>query len=166
VNKVAGVYGLISLFTGGDFYQLSFYFYSTVTLIIFVWGMRAVSEVSRRSNDNNMSTLLIMTTTISWINQESSSKVLKLAHLYAIDHILQTLYTAHFALEYINAPHDGRRVINSQAQKDLIDLAISRGEISGEGDGEDAARLAQTLWKQERGTAGAVVVLAWLIKVS
>lgn len=46
LNKVAGVYGLISAFTGGTLGQLSFYVYSTVTLAVAVWGLRAISAVS------------------------------------------------------------------------------------------------------------------------
>ena len=48
LNKVAGVYGLLSAFTGGTIGQLSFYIYSTASLAVLVWGMRAVSAVSRQ----------------------------------------------------------------------------------------------------------------------
>ena len=47
LNKVAGVYGLISAFTGGSISQMSFYIYSSVTLYVVVWGLRAVADVSR-----------------------------------------------------------------------------------------------------------------------
>ena len=48
MNKVAGVYGLLSAFTGGSLGQLSFYIYSTATVAVMVWGIRAVSAVSLR----------------------------------------------------------------------------------------------------------------------
>ncbi len=45
MNKVAGVYGLMSLFIGASFAQLSMYIYSLLGLIAFAWGLRAVAEV-------------------------------------------------------------------------------------------------------------------------
>jgi hypothetical protein len=46
-NKVAGVYGLIAIFTGGTLAQLTMYIYSILGLLLFVWGLRAVAAVSR-----------------------------------------------------------------------------------------------------------------------
>jgi len=140
INKVAGVYGLIAIFTGGSITQLSFYLYSTATLFLFIWGMKAVSE-------------------------ESSSRSLTLAHLYTFDHILQTLYTLNFANYYwYGVAHDGMRIANSPAQQALIELAISRGEITA-GRSEDIAALAQQLWTKERGTAALVLILIWFMKI-
>ena len=47
LNKVAGVYGLISVLTGAGVTaaQLSLYIYSTVALIALVWGLKAVGQV-------------------------------------------------------------------------------------------------------------------------
>lgn len=45
INKVAGVYGLISVFTGGSVLQIAFYLYSIVTLFGYLWGIRALSSV-------------------------------------------------------------------------------------------------------------------------
>ena len=45
LNKVAGVYGLIAVFTGGSFAQLSMYIYSVGTLIALIWALRAVADV-------------------------------------------------------------------------------------------------------------------------
>lgn len=45
-NKVAGVYGLIAIFTGGTLAQVSMYIYSILALVLFVWGLRAVAAVS------------------------------------------------------------------------------------------------------------------------
>lgn len=46
-NKVAGVYGLIAVFTGagGSAAQLTLYIYSTVALVALVWGLNAVKRV-------------------------------------------------------------------------------------------------------------------------
>lgn len=47
LNKVAGVYGLISLLTGAgaSAAQLSLYIYSTLGLAALAWGLRAISQV-------------------------------------------------------------------------------------------------------------------------
>lgn len=45
LNKVAGVYGLIAVFTGGSLAQLSLYVYSIATLVAFAWGLRAITAV-------------------------------------------------------------------------------------------------------------------------
>lgn len=42
---MAGVYGLIVIFTGGSLAQLSLYLYSVLALAAFFWGLKAVSEV-------------------------------------------------------------------------------------------------------------------------
>jgi hypothetical protein len=55
LNKVTGVYGLISAFTGGSIVQLSFYAYSAVTLWVVVWGIRAISAVSLLSDATSLS---------------------------------------------------------------------------------------------------------------
>ena len=44
-NKVAGVYGLIALFTGGTLAQVTMYIYSALALLLFVWGLRVVAAV-------------------------------------------------------------------------------------------------------------------------
>ena len=48
INKVAGIYGLVAVFTGGSLAQLSMYIYSVVLLFVYVWGIRATSAVSLR----------------------------------------------------------------------------------------------------------------------
>ena len=99
------------------------------------------------------------------MTQESSSKTLKLAHLYALDHLVQTLYALRFARhQWYEIPHDGARTFNSQAQKDLVDLAISRHEIPAERP-SDTARIAHGLWETEKGFTAFVLVMAWFLKV-
>lgn len=46
INKVAGIYGLVAVFTGGSLVQLSMYIYSVALLFVFVWGIRVTSAVS------------------------------------------------------------------------------------------------------------------------
>lgn len=46
INKVAGVYGLVAVFTGGSLAQLSMYIYSVALLFVYVWGIRVTSMVS------------------------------------------------------------------------------------------------------------------------
>lgn len=45
LNKVVGVYGIMAVFTGGSALQLSYYSYSILTVVPFLWGLRAVAEV-------------------------------------------------------------------------------------------------------------------------
>jgi hypothetical protein len=45
INKVAGIYGLVTLFVGGSFLQLSFYAYSCATLVAYIWALRIVKSV-------------------------------------------------------------------------------------------------------------------------
>lgn len=152
---------MLSAFTGGTIGQLSFYIYSTASLAVLVWGIRAVSSVRAQ--------ILIKTwnRSITFASiQESSSKVLKLCHLYVIDHIIQTVYTLGFARHYwYEVPHDGRRVANSKAQEDLIRLAVLRGEVSDKMP-DNIAEIARGLWEKEEGFAMMVLFASWLIKVS
>ena len=46
LNKVAGIYGLIAVFTGGSFAQVSMYLYSVIMLLALAWALKAVAEVS------------------------------------------------------------------------------------------------------------------------
>ena len=49
LNKVAGVYGLIAVFTGagGSAAQLTMYIYSVIALIALAWGLKAVGQVRK-----------------------------------------------------------------------------------------------------------------------
>lgn len=44
-NKIAGIYGIIAIFQGGTIAQLSLYIYSIATIPIFIWGLKAISDV-------------------------------------------------------------------------------------------------------------------------
>lgn len=49
LNKVAGVYGMLAVLTGGTLAQpisqLTMYIYSIATLVVFLWGLKKISEV-------------------------------------------------------------------------------------------------------------------------
>lgn len=84
------------------------------------------------------------------------------AHLFALDHLVTTAYTTLFAVVwYVYVPHDGRRVANSIAQKEMM------GEM-GRSTIDDVSRklAAELIWKEEKGVAAAVLLGGWLIKVS
>ncbi|ADV20204.1 hypothetical protein I315_01752 [Cryptococcus gattii Ru294] len=147
INKVAGLYGLITIFVGGSFAQLLYYAYSVGTLFAFLWGLRVVKS-------------------------ESSAPTLLLSHLYSLDHIIVSLFHYIFYLHYwYTVPHDGRRTINSQAQQDLINLALSRGEIteptgeSGQSADELRTALAGEIWERERGFAVWTLLAGWILKI-
>jgi len=133
LNKVAGVYGILAVFTGGTLSQVSLYLYSLGTIFALVWGLRKARE-------------------------EHPASTLTYAHLFALDHVINTLYIAFFAVDwYLYVPHDGRRVANSEAQKQML----SEGNF---GDDESRKAAAQAIWKSERGFAAAVLVGGWLLK--
>jgi hypothetical protein len=163
LNKVAGVYGLISAFVGGSALQLSFYAYSAATLVIVAWGIRVVSAV--RTSDIGI-LRRPRAKKVFLATQESTSKTTRFSHLYAIDHVIQTLYALSFARhQWFGVSHDGARGDLSVAQQDLVDLAIRRGEIPAQRP-SDTAAIAHGLWEQEKTFIGFVLIVAWLVKVS
>lgn len=61
---------------------------------------------------------------------------------------------------YLYVPHDGRRVANSDAQKEMM------GELSRNGIDDVVRKVAaDAIWKSERGFSAAVLVSGWLLKV-
>jgi hypothetical protein len=101
--------------------------------------------------------------------QESAKTTLLVAHLYTLDHAILSLAHYLFQQDYWQQPHDGKRLMTSQAQKDLIDLALSRGEITevGHGGGADdiIKALAGEIWEKEKGFAIGVLAVGFLVKV-
>ncbi|KZT70732.1 DUF1753-domain-containing protein [Daedalea quercina L-15889] len=97
LNKVAGFYGLIALFTGagGTAAQLSMYIYSTIALAALFWGIKSTT-------------------------QENAKHTLYFAHLFFADHVLNTAWLIFFAVVWwIYTPHDGRRSHNmTQAERE------------------------------------------------
>lgn len=52
--------------------------------------------------------------------QENADSVLRYAHLLLADHLISTLYTISFGISwYVDNPHDGQRIANSEAQKEV-----------------------------------------------
>lgn len=139
LNKVAGFYGLLAVFTGGTLAQLSMYLYSVASIALFAWAAKQIGD-------------------------ENPSKVLTYAHLYLIDHIISTLYMVFFGVTwYRYTPHDGRRVANSDAQKAILEAGLAAGH--GQVDDAERARLALQVWNDEKGFSTTVLVLGWLIKI-
>jgi len=138
LNKVAGVYGLIALLTGagGSLAQLSLYVYSTATLVLFAWGLRALQN-------------------------EDPKRALYFAHMYFADHLFSSVWTVFFGVRWwVVNPHDGRRQANSAAQEDMMRNA----NITHLTD-EERAAAAMTIWNQEKGFALTLLILGWVVKV-
>ncbi|KAG8714771.1 hypothetical protein FRC11_007182 [Ceratobasidium sp. 423] len=90
INKVAGVYGLVSLFFGGSAAQISMYIYSSLAIAALAWGLKA----------------------------EDPKRTFYFAHIFVADHLLGTIWTVFFAvLWWVYNPHDGEKVVNSAAQE-------------------------------------------------
>ncbi|KAH7885792.1 Inositolphosphorylceramide synthase subunit Kei1-domain-containing protein [Phlebopus sp. FC_14] len=138
-NKVAGIYGLISVLTGagGSFAQLSLYLYSLLGLVALGWGLKAVKE-------------------------ENAQHTLYFAHLFFVDHILSTAWTLFFAVAWwLYTPHDGRRQANSPAQEAIREGAGVNHTLTD----AQLAAAANILWHEEKGTAVLVITVSWLSKV-
>ncbi|KWU43706.1 DUF1753-domain-containing protein, partial [Rhodotorula sp. JG-1b] len=142
LNKVAGAYGMLAVVLSGGaalsqpLGQITMYIYSIVSLVGFIWGLQKISE-------------------------ENGDKTLRYAHLFAIDHLVGTVYTTFFAVVwYIYVPHDGKRIANSAAQKAMMG-GSQTGIIM-----DDAARTAAAMgvWQSERVFSAAVLVIGWLLK--
>ncbi|KAF8587844.1 DUF1753-domain-containing protein [Ramaria rubella] len=138
-NKVAGVYGLIAVFTGGSLAQLSMYIYSLFALVALTWGLKAVG-------------------------QEDPKRVLYFAHMFFLDHLFSTCWTVFFGVVWwVYTPHDGRQVINSDAQRAMMGGAS--GEEGHNMTETERAQAALGIWNKEKGFAAAVLIIGWLIKI-
>ncbi|KIJ65175.1 hypothetical protein HYDPIDRAFT_111068 [Hydnomerulius pinastri MD-312] len=138
-NKVAGVYGLISVLTGagGSFAQLSLYLYSLLGLVALGWGLQSVKE-------------------------ENAKHTLYFAHLFFVDHVLSTAWTYYFAVVWwLYTPHDGRRQANSPAQEAIREGAGVNHTMTD----AQLAAAANILWHEEKGTAAMVIAISWLSKI-
>ncbi|KAK2463638.1 hypothetical protein APHAL10511_004389 [Amanita phalloides] len=140
VNKVAGVYGLIAVVTGagGSFAQLSLYIYSVLALIVLTWGLRTV-------------------------NQEDPRKTSNFAHIFFADHLISTMWTIFFAIDWwVYQPHDGRRQANSPAQQWMIEMSHIANSTLTPAEREAAA---MTIWRREKGTAAFVIIFSWFCRL-
>lgn len=92
------------------------------------------------------------------------------AHLYLIDHVVATLSTLYFGVQwYVYNPHDGKRIANSAAQKEILEGSTGASSPGGSGLGDDSAeraRKALAVWQDERGFSTFVLAAGWLLKVS
>lgn len=61
---------------------------------------------------------------------------------------------------WIYTPHDGRRVANSDAQEEMMKAGSGHNMTD-----EERTAAAMTIWKKEKGTAAAVIIVGWCIKV-
>ncbi|KAG9017164.1 hypothetical protein FRB90_001516 [Tulasnella sp. 427] len=140
INKVAGVYGLLAMLTGagGSLAQLSMYLYSVIALAAYVVGFKAAAS-------------------------EDIEKVLLTAHFFFVDHFLNSIWLAIFAVDWwAYNPHDGKHAANSPAQQEVADVGPGKGVPM-----TDAERYAaaQELWNKEKGTAALVLAAGWIIKL-
>ncbi|KIM22828.1 hypothetical protein M408DRAFT_78379 [Serendipita vermifera MAFF 305830] len=140
LNKVAGTYGLLALFTGGSLAQLSLYLYSIAGLFAYIWALRAVLS-------------------------ENPGKSTITANIFLLDHIISTLSTAFFGVAWwVFTPHDGRRIINSAAQVELATGGAAVGHHPTVISEAQRTLVASELWSQERAYAAAILILGWVIK--
>lgn len=92
--------------------------------------------------------------------QEDPRKTLYFAHLFVGDHLLNTIWTTFFAVSWwVYNPHDGKRIANSDAQKDMMGTG---GPTMTD---EERKQAAQLIWNQEKGLAATVLIVGWLLKV-
>ncbi|CDU22041.1 related to KEI1-component of inositol phosphorylceramide synthase [Sporisorium scitamineum] len=152
-NKTAGVYGILAVFQGGTFAQVALYLYSIATIVVFLWGLKGISD-------------------------EDAQHVLTYAHLFALDHMISTFWTLLFMFNWFYfTPHDGRPTTNQSSHQtglmDLIESIESQYRTP-----EQMAKLhhdqltpeqrkisAQRIWNEEKDFSAAVLGLGWLIKI-
>lgn len=152
-NKTAGVYGILAVFQGGTFAQVALYLYSIASIIVFLWGLKGISD-------------------------EDAQHVLNYAHLFALDHMISTFWTLLFTFNWFYfTPHDGRPTTNQSSHQtglmDLIETIESQYRTP-----EQMAKLhhdqltseqrvssAQRIWKEEKDFSAVVLGLGWLIKI-
>ena len=88
------------------------------------------------------------------------------AHIFLLDHLIGTLWTAFFGVAWwIYTPHDGKRVVNSAAQIELATGGAAVGHHPAATTEAQRAASALQLWNQEKALAAFVIVLGWLFKV-
>ena len=114
INKASGVYGLLALLTGAkiDGWQLSMYLYSTFALVA-------------------------TTFLYKHIRLQSPFESVLLAHLYALDSVINALYTAFFGIAWFYAlaahPDDHEEVLVDGDEPDRAEVTGVATELSGEG---------------------------------
>lgn len=96
--------------------------------------------------------------------QEDPKRVLYFAHMFFLDHLFSTCWTVFFGVVWwVYTPHDGKRVANSEAQRQMMNGASGvEGHNMTE---EERTEAALGIWNQEKGFAAAILILGWLTKV-
>ncbi|EST08719.1 Protein of unknown function DUF1753, Golgi [Kalmanozyma brasiliensis GHG001] len=152
-NKTAGVYGILAVFQGGTFSQVALYLYSIATIIVFLWGLKGISD-------------------------EDAHRVLTYAHLFSLDHMISTFWTLLFTFNWFYfTPHDGRPTTNQSSHQtglmDLIEsiesqyrtpeqmLKLHHEKLTP----EQRVASAERIWKEEKGFSAVVLGLGWLVKI-
>ena len=152
-NKTAGVYGILAVFQGGTFSQVALYLYSIATIVVFLWGLKGISD-------------------------EDAQHVLTYAHLFTLDHMISTFWTLLFMFNWFYfTPHDGRpSTSQSSHQTGLMDLIetiesqyrtpeqmakLHHDKLTG----EQRKISAERIWTEEKDFSAAVLGLGWLIKI-
>lgn len=148
-NKIAGLYGIIAIFQGGTFSQVTLYIYSLLTLVFFLWAMQGIAD-------------------------EDTARVLKYSHLFLADHLISTAWTFFFGLDWFLAnKHDGEKPPLNEYQAGLMGLIESiesKYETSKNVHheplvGQARVDAAQRVWKGERSFSATVLILGWLVKI-
>lgn len=99
--------------------------------------------------------------------QEEPDKSTVVAHIFLLDHLLSTIWTAFFGVAWwVYTPHDGKRVINSDAQIELATGGAAVGHHPATISEAQRAASALELWDQEKAFAAAIIISGWIIKVS
>lgn len=146
INKVSGLYGLLALLTGAHLsgLQLSMYLYSTIALLATVYLYKH-------------------------IRLQSPFQVLLLAHLYALDSVVNALYTAFFGIAwfYVLAAHPsessapGASGINENAgftspKYNVSNVEVVAAPASGIQGGQNAVAVGQGTPSGSTGLGAAV----------
>ena len=156
INKVSGLYGLLALLTGAHLsgLQLSMYLYSTGALLATVYLYRH-------------------------IRLQSPFQVLLLAHLYALDSVINALYTALFGVAWFyvlaahpnesNAPGAGTIAENSgftSPKYNVSSVEVVAEPASGIQAGQNAVAMGQGTPDGSTGLGGAVFQSASIMSIT
>ncbi|PWN28748.1 DUF1753-domain-containing protein [Jaminaea rosea] len=149
-NKSAGVFGLLAIFQGGTWSQLSLYAYSLGTIFISLWGLRGISE-------------------------ESSPTVVLYAHCYLADHLISSIWSLYFfQVVYYYTEHNGQPPNLSPYQAGLMSLIEgieaqyeTKGDVQHHKALEGQARVeaAQQVWRSESAFSTTVLAAGWILKI-
>ncbi|KAJ4351508.1 uncharacterized protein N0V89_006851 [Didymosphaeria variabile] len=156
INKVSGLYGLLALLTGAaiDGWQLSMYLYSTIVLVATVYLYKH-------------------------IRLQSSFESLLLAHLYALDSVVNALYTAFFGFIWFytlaNHPDGGDNSIApgipdnagfTNPKFNVSEVNVVAEPAGGLKAGQDAVAVGQGTPGSAPGLGGAVFQTSSIMSIS